>query len=243
MIEVRHLSKSFGPFTAVNDVSFTVAAGETFALLGPNGSGKTTTLKCLVGLTLPSAGEITINGLDARKHARESRALVSYLPQRVSFHESLTAREVMAFYCRLRKLPADRIEQVLHGPQFNFNGFSDKPVGQFSGGMVQRLGLAVACLPDAPILLLDEPTVSLDPEGAIRFREFLQSLKRAGKTIVFTSHLLADVARLADRAGVMVGGKLVAIESIGALCEELKQDLSLEDIYLKYIRNNNGSEE
>jgi ABC-type multidrug transport system ATPase subunit len=242
MIAVRHLTKSFGSFTAVSDVSFEVAAGETLALLGPNGSGKTTTLKCLVGLSLPSAGEIAINGLDARTHARETRALVSYLPQRVSFHESLTAREVMDFYRRLRKLPADRVDRVLHEPQFNFNGFSDKPVAQFSGGMVQRLGLAVACLPDAPILLLDEPTVSLDPEGAIRFREFLLSLKRAGKTIVFTSHVLADVERLADRVGIMVGGKLVAIESIGALREALKPGVSLEDIYLKYIRDEHDTQ-
>ena len=83
------------------------------------------------------------------------------------FHDSLTAREVMKFYCDLRKIPVSRIDETLHSPRFNFNGFSDKPVGKFSGGMIQRLGLAVACLPDAPILVLDEPTVSLDPEGAI----------------------------------------------------------------------------
>lgn len=221
MIEVRNLTKRFGEFTAVNDVSFEIRAGETFALLGPNGSGKTTTLKCLVGLTVPTSGEIFINGLDAWKQARAARNLMSYLPQHVSFHDNLTAREVMQFYCQLRKLPATRIDQVLGTSQFGFNGFPDKPVGEFSGGMVQRLGIAVACLPDAPIMLLDEPTASLDPARAIQFREHLQSLKAAGKTIVFTSHVLADVEQLADRVAILVGGRLVAVEAVSALREGL----------------------
>ncbi|MFN7948058.1 MAG: ABC transporter ATP-binding protein [Blastocatellia bacterium] len=224
MIEVRHLSKRFGEFTAVNDVSFEIRQGETFALLGPNGSGKTTTLKCLVGLTVPSSGEIFINGLDAWKQARAARHLMSYLPQHVSFHDNLTAREVMQFYCQLRKLPATRIEQVLGTSQFGFNGFTDKPVSEYSGGMVQRLGIAVACLPDAPIMLLDEPTASLDPARAIEFREHLQSLKAAGKTIIFTSHVLADVEQLADRVAILVGGRLVAVESIAALREGLMRN-------------------
>jgi Cu-processing system ATP-binding protein len=221
MIRAEHLTKSFGDFTAVSDVSFEINGGETFALLGPNGSGKTTTLKCLVGLITPSAGRVTVCGNDLRRNPREAKRLMSYLPQRVSFPDSLTAREALEFYCRLRKIPASRIDETLHGPRFNFNGFGDKPVGKFSGGMIQRLGLAVACLPDAPILVLDEPTVSLDPEGAIRFREFLATLKRDGKTIVFSSHALADVEQLADRVAIMVGGKLAAVESIAALRESL----------------------
>lgn len=221
MIEVNHLTKRYGSFTAVDDVSFKVEEGETFALLGPNGSGKTTTLKCLTGLSVPTAGEIKIKGLDLWRNAREAKQMISFLPQRLSFYENLTAREVMRFYCDLRKLPAGRIDDVMHNAHFDFNGFSHKPVGELSGGMIQRLGLAVACLPDSPILLLDEPTVSLDPEGAIRFREFLALLKAQGKTIVFSSHVLADVERLADRVAILVNGKLVAIESIEALREEL----------------------
>jgi ABC-type multidrug transport system ATPase subunit len=221
MIRVEHLTKQFGDFTAVSDVSFEINEGETFALLGPNGSGKTTTLKCMVGLVLPTAGEITVSGRDIKRNEREAKSLISYLPQRVSFHESLTAREVLKFYCGLRKIPPGRIDEVLDGSRFNFNGFTDKPVSKFSGGMVQRLGLAVACLPDTPILILDEPTISLDPEGAIRFREFLGELKRDGKTIVFSSHVLADVEQLADRVAIMVGGKLATLESVEALREGL----------------------
>ncbi|MGE0130387.1 MAG: ABC transporter ATP-binding protein [Blastocatellales bacterium] len=221
MIRVEHLTRTFGEHTAVNDLSFEIRQGETFALLGPNGSGKTTTLKCMAGLIEPTRGKILIDGFDAWKNPRQARSRMSYLPQRVNFPDNLTARESLEFYCRLRKLPLRRVDETLKGARFNFNGFTDKPVGKFSGGMIQRLGLAVACLPDAPILLLDEPTVSLDPEGAIRFREFLLSLKGEGKTIVFTSHVLADVEQLADRVAILAGGRLVALESIEALREGL----------------------
>jgi ABC-type multidrug transport system ATPase subunit len=221
MIRVEHLTKRFGDFTAVSDVSFEIKEGETFALLGPNGSGKTTTLKCMVGLILPTAGEVSVGGRNIQRDQRQAKSLMSYLPQRVLFHESQTAREVLEFYCKLRRIQPSRIDEVLDGSRFNFNGFTDKPVSKFSGGMVQRLGLAVACLPDAPILILDEPTISLDPEGAIRFREFLAELKRGGKTIVFSSHVLADVEQLADRVAIMVGGKLAALESVETLREGL----------------------
>lgn len=237
MINVQGLTKSFDAFTAVDGVSFEVRDGETFALLGPNGSGKSTILKSIAGLIKPSAGEITIGGVDALKRPQEARKAISFLPQRVGFHDCLTAREVMQFYCRLRKLPPSRIEDVVHSSEFNFNGFSEKRVSELSGGMRQKLGLAVACLADAPVLLLDEPTVSLDPAGAIAFRKFLRTLKEAGKTIVFTSHVLADVEMLADRVAVLVDGKLTALVPI----EELRMRIadkrqSLEEIYLDYAK-------
>jgi Cu-processing system ATP-binding protein len=224
MIEVCALTKHYGSHVAVNDVSFTVNAGETFALLGPNGSGKTTTLKCLVGLVAPTKGTIRISQYDIWKSVREARKMVSYLPQRVTFPENLTAREVLSFYSQIRRIDPGCVGKLLATPQFHFNGFSNKPVSQYSGGMIQRLGLAVACLPDTPVLILDEPTVGLDPEGAIQFREFLAALKRSGKTLVLSSHVLADVEQLADRVGIMVGGRLVALESISALRQGLIHD-------------------
>lgn len=246
MIRVERLIKTFSEHTAVDDISFEIERGETFALLGPNGGGKTTTLKCLAGLIKPSSGKIRIDGFDVWKNPQQARSQMSYLPQRVNFPDSLTAREVLEFYRRLRKLPAGRVAETLSGTRFDFNGFTDKAVGKFSGGMVQRLGLAVACLPDAPILLLDEPTVSLDLEGAIRFREFLLSLKHEGKTIVFTSHTLADVERLADRVAILVDGRLVALESVESLKRAgaeitsfATHEKSLEDIYLRYINGQN----
>jgi ABC-type multidrug transport system ATPase subunit len=220
-INVRNLTKKYRTCVAVNDVSFDIETGETFALLGPNGSGKTTTLKCMVGLTLPTSGNIAVEGFDVLRNGREAKRLMSFLPQRVSFSDQLTGREVLEFYCRLRRIPSHRIDETLNTSNFHFNGFFEKSVSQFSGGMIQRLGLAVACLPDAPVLVLDEPTVSLDPNGAIHFREFLAALKRKGKTIVFSSHMLADVEQLADRVAILVGGKLVALQSVAALRDEL----------------------
>jgi ABC-type multidrug transport system ATPase subunit len=178
-------------------------------------------------LTLPTSGSISIGDVDLSRKTREAKRLLSFLPQRISFSEQLTGREVLEFYCRLRRLPYQRIDETLGTPEFHFNGFFDKSVGQFSGGMTQRLGLAVACLPDTPVLVLDEPTVSLDPNGALEFRQFVGSLKRKGKTIVFSSHMLADVEQLADRVGIMVAGKLVAVQSIRTLREELTRSAQL----------------
>ena len=239
-IAIQHLTKNFGDFAALTDVSFNVEEGETVALLGPNGSGKSTSLKCMVGLTIPTSGNISIGDYDLRREGRQAKRLISYLPQQVAFNETLTAREVLRFYCRLRRLPDQRIEETLNTPTFHFNGSSDKAVGKFSGGMVQRLGLAVACLPNSPVLVLDEPTSSLDPEGAIQFREFLASLKRQGKTIVFSSHVIADVEQLADRVAIMVGGRLIAFQPVAALREELTRYSemrvpSMEEIYMHYV--------
>ena len=233
MIEVRGLEKRFGKVKALDNVSFDVGAGEIFALLGPNGSGKTTTLKCLAGLTLPSAGQIRINGVDLRGQRGSARAAISYLPQRVAFPEQVTAREVLEFYRRLRNLPPARIGAALEWCAFG--DAADRLVSEFSGGMIQRLGIAVAILADAPILLLDEPTASLDPEGADGFRSFLGFLKDLKKTIVFSSHVLSDVELLADRVAIMVGGRLRAVESIAAL----RDDLHTRSVLRVQLRNMN----
>ncbi len=224
MIRITGLGKTYGEFEAIRDVSIEIRAGETFALLGPNGSGKSTTLKCLVGLTMPTAGQILIGGIDIRRRPREARSLLSYLPQRVSFPDNLTVREVADFYGTLRRTDPGRFLEVAASTHFEFNGFSDNPVSTLSGGMLQRLGLLVACLPDAPVLILDEPMINLDPEGAIRFRRFLLELKQEGKTIIFSSHMLADVELLADRVGIFVGGRLASVETV----ENLRQRLNRE---------------
>ena len=219
MIEVRSLRKTFAKVSALDGVSFNVQPGETFALLGPNGSGKTTMLKCLAGLVIPSAGRIRINGIDLGRKPVACRAAISYLPQRVAFPEQVTAREVLEFYRRLRSLPPGCVEPALEQCALGEN--ADRLVSEFSGGMMQRLGIAVAVMADAPILLLDEPTASLDPQGAANFRTLLASLKERGKTIVFSSHVLSDVDTLADRVAILVGGRLRAVETIAALRSDL----------------------
>jgi Cu-processing system ATP-binding protein len=235
MIQVERFTKRYGKFTAVDDISFAVKHGEVFALLGPNGSGKTTTMKAVVGLNVPTAGRIFINGINVHQHPKEAKRFVSYLPQRVVFPENLTAREVMHFYDRVRQLPPALADEVLASA--SFNGFSDKLVSELSGGMVQRLGLAVVILPDAPILLLDEPTANLDPVGVKRFREFVLEQKEKGKTIIFSTHLLAEAEQLADRVGIFVSGKLVAQESIENLRRTFLANGTIEDMYLHYVES------
>lgn len=233
MIQVEHLTKRYGKFTAVDNISFEVRSGEVFAFLGPNGSGKTTTMKTIVGLNVPTAGRILVDGLDVRKHPKEAKRCISYLPQRVVFPDNLTAREVMRFYGRVRKLSETAADEALL--QANFNGFADKIVSEFSGGMVQRLGLAVVSMPDAPILLLDEPTANLDPQGVKRFRDFVLAQKQKGKTIIFSSHLLSEAEQLADRVGIFVNGKLAAQESIENLRRTFLAEGTIEDMYLHYV--------
>ncbi len=240
MIQVEHFTKRFGKFTAVDDVSFEVQRGEVFAFLGPNGSGKTTTMKAMVGLNVPTAGRILIDGLDVHRFPKQAKQRLSYLPQRVVFPENLTAREVVRFYDRVRKLPPALAEAAL--AQAHFNGFSDKLVSEFSGGMVQRLGLVVVSLPDAPVLLLDEPTANLDPAGVKRFREFVLAQKQSGKTIIFSTHLLAEAEQLADRVGIFVSGRLVAQESIANLRRTFLANGTIEDMYLHYVGSHQHEE-
>lgn len=233
MLHIDHVTKQYGTFTAVNDVTFTVNPGEVFALLGPNGSGKTTTLKTIVGLNLPTKGRVTVQGIDVHINPKKAKQLLSYLPQRVVFPENMTAREVIRFYGSMRKITRTLADSALE--QARFNGASDKLVSEFSGGMIQRLGLAVVSLPDAPMLLLDEPTANLDPQGVKRFREFILEQKQKGKTIIFTTHLLAEVEQLADRVGIFVSGKLAALESVEELRKTFLTTGTIEDLYLHYV--------
>ncbi len=221
MIKVHGLTKRYGATTAIDDVSFSVRRGEIFAILGPNGSGKTTILKCIAGLVAPTAGEVLIGDKSIAGNRRDVRCLFSYLPQRVSFPESLTAREVLQFYCRLRRQPAEAVESALRDARLD--GFADRPQREYSGGMVQRLGLAVALLPGAPVLLLDEPTAGLDPEVTLELRRHLPKLRDQGTTVVLASHMLPEVEAVADRVAILVRGRIVAVESVLALRERVMQ--------------------
>ena len=158
---------------------------------------------------------------------------MSYLPQRVRLPDSLTARETLRFYSRLRKLPATSADSLIESSDVQLKGFADRPVGEFSGGMVQRLGVAAALLPDAPVLVLDEPTASLDPEGALALRNLLGSLKRRGKAVLFSTHLLADAEQIAHRVAIIVGGRLAAVEPV----EDLQRNL-LERVVLRVTLTN-----
>ncbi|HKW25024.1 MAG TPA: ABC transporter ATP-binding protein [Terriglobales bacterium] len=219
MIEITGLGKHYGECAALAEVSLQINAGEIFAILGPNGSGKTTLLKCLAGLARPSAGHIRINGLDLTPDNHLAKANFSYLPQQVCLPDQLNAREVLQFYARLRGLSNGRVSHLLASSALN--GFGERRIREYSGGMLQRLGLAIALLPDSPILLLDEPTSGLDPGASTRLRELLRELRSRQKTIVFSCHVLADVESIADRVAILLDGRLAGIEEVGGLRERL----------------------
>jgi Cu-processing system ATP-binding protein len=221
VISYRAFTKRFGPHRAVEDLTLAVGGGEVVALLGPNGSGKTTTLKAAAGLVAPTSGEVLVGDPARPASSARARAALSFLPQKVSFAESLTGREVLEFYRALRGAPAHRTEAVLRFA--SLNGASGRAVGTYSGGMVQRLGLAVALLADAPVILLDEPTAALDPDGLCAFYGLVERTRHEGRTVFFTSHQLGDVERLADRFAVLVEGRLAACLSGRELRDRLSE--------------------
>jgi Cu-processing system ATP-binding protein len=221
VIAFREFRKEFGRQVAVAGLTLDARRGETLALLGPNGSGKTTTLKAAAGLIRPTSGSVEL-GEPGRSAAEPlARTLVSYLPQRVSFPEALTGREVVEFYRELRGSAPERTDEALKFA--SLNGAAVRPVGTYSGGMVQRLGLAVAVLPNAPVFLLDEPTAALDPDGLAAFYSMVERHRREGRTVLFTSHQLGDAERLADRFAVLVAGRLAAVLTQRELHDRLAQ--------------------
>jgi Cu-processing system ATP-binding protein len=219
VISFRAFSKRYVGVTAVESLDLEIGKGEVVALLGPNGSGKTTCLKAAAGLIRPTSGEVRLAGELASLPA--AREVLSFLPQRVSFPEALSGREVLEFYRSLRGVETARVDAVLRFA--GLNGSGSRAVGQYSGGMVQRLGLAVAMLPETPVLLLDEPTAALDPDGLCAFYGLVGRRRGEGKTVLFTSHHLGDVERLADRFAVLVAGRLVATLTARELQDRLAE--------------------
>jgi Cu-processing system ATP-binding protein len=221
VIRYRAFTKRFGAQTAVESLSLDVAPGEVVALLGPNGSGKTTTLKAAAGLIRPTSGEVTLGDPPRPASDAAARAQLSFLPQKVAFPDALTGREVVEFYRRLRRTPADQAASVLKFA--SLNGAGERAVATYSGGMLQRLGLAVAMLPRAPLFLLDEPTAALDPDGLCAFYGLVERARAEKRAVLFTSHQLGDVERLADRFAVLVGGRLAASLTASELKDRLAE--------------------
>ena len=210
MVRLERFEKRYGKIQAVRPLDLQVARGESFALLGPNGGGKTSVLRALVGLHAPTAGRVLVGGVDMARAPDEAQTRLSFVPQRVSLPGMLTARETLTLFARLKKAPLDRVAEVLE--EFELNDSADRRTAEFSGGMLQRLGLAVGFLRDVDLLVLDEPTVNLDPPGILKLHQILQDRKRKGTTIVFSSHLLRNALELADRVGVLVEGRMVEPE-------------------------------
>lgn len=211
VIETRDLTKRYGDLIAVNALNLRIRPGEVYGVLGPNGSGKTTTILMLLGLTEPSAGSARVLGVDPMRRPLAVKARVGYLPEQVGFYEGLTAHENLNYVAKLNGLRPDdassRIGQSLQ--QMGLGAVSDRPVATFSRGMRQRLGLAEVLLKKPRVIILDEPTLGLDPEAAQEFLQTIKAFKGEEITVLLASHLLYQVQAVCDRVGLFHNGQMV----------------------------------
>ena len=231
VIELRSLTKRYGPTVAVDDLTLTVRRGEIFGLLGPNGAGKTTTILMMLGLTDPTHGSVRVLGMDPTRDALAVKRRVGYMPDDVGFYDELTGRENLRYTAELNRLgrreAEGRIAALL--AEVGLADAADRAVGGYSRGMRQRLGLADALVKDPEILVLDEPTVNIDPEGV---REILALVARLrderGVTVLLSSHLLNQVQAVCDRVGIFVKGTLKAHGSVDELLHSLRDGWTIE---------------
>lgn len=206
MIKAFHVTKKFGSVLAVDDLSFELGRAESIALWGSNGAGKTTLIRSLLGI-FPSSGTISIHGTDVGKHGKQARSFVGYVPQELAFHDDAKLGSSILFFARLRRV--DRKAAAIALSRVGLNGHEKKRVRDLSGGMKQRLALAIALIADPPIIVLDEPTSNLDASGRGEVIDTLSHLRDQGKTLIFASHRPDEVLSLAGRVLVMEKGKLI----------------------------------
>jgi len=222
------VSKKYGNFQALYDVSFTISEGEIFGYVGPNGAGKTTTMKILIGLISDFQGKVSIGGYQLSKQKNEIHKLLGYLPQNVAFQEWRTIDHALKTFGKLSGLNDAEIENRIPHllDLLSLSDVRHKKISQLSGGMTQKVGLAQALLHDPKLLVLDEPLGGLDPLSRHQFKDILLELGKKGTTILFSSHILSDVQDIANRVGILSKGR---IKQVGSL-NELKSRLSPHDI-------------
>lgn len=223
VIEAKDLVKRYGKFTAVDKLNLTVKEGEVYGLLGPNGSGKTTTILMLLGLTEPTSGSVRVVSFDPSREPLEVKRRVGYLPDSVGFYDELSARENLRYSASLMGLSAGeaktRIDEVL--VRMRLDDVATKRVSAFSRGMRQRLGLADVLLKKPSVAILDEPTASLDPQSAHEFLDLIRELKNEGMTVLLSSHLLHQVQVVCDRVGLFRTGKLELEGTVRELAQQV----------------------
>jgi Cu-processing system ATP-binding protein len=221
VIDVRNVTKRYGDHAAVDAVSLSVGAGESLALLGHNGAGKTTLMKLMLGLTRPSGGDMRVLDAEPGRAAVDARRAIGFLPENVTFHDSMSGRAMLRFYARLKGVPAEQCESLLD--QVGLADAAARRIKTYSKGMRQRLGLAQALLGQPKLLLLDEPTSGLDPTLRLSFYQTVHEMAEAGTTVLLSSHALTEVEAQTDRVAIMKHGKLVACGTL----EELRHAAAL----------------
>ena len=225
MIEVQHVTKRYGPFTAVDDVSFRVEKGEILGFLGPNGAGKTTTMRIITGYMPPTEGQAIVAGYDVFSHPLEAKKRTGYLPETPPLYPDMTVREYLTFVAKIKLDPmtaADRRMRVDHVmKRTRIDDVAEKHCGKLSKGYRQRVGLAQALIHDPEVLVLDEPTAGLDPKQIIETRDLIRGLA-GNHTIVLSTHILPEVAQTCQRVVIINKGRVVAVDTPDNLTHQLK---------------------
>ena len=243
VIETHELSKIYNGQAAVENLTFSVNAGEIFGFLGPNGAGKTTTLLMLLGLTEPTSGSARVLGMDPVREPIKVKSVIGYLQENMGFYGDLNSRQMLQFIAELNYITADIAEERITAA-LQMVGLAEelnKKIAAYSRGMRQRLGIAELLIKDSKVAFLDEPTLGLDPDGSNRMIELIQSLCRDKKmTILLSSHMLHQVQKICHRIGIMIKGRMVAQGDMDHLAKEKfgvgKEQYALEEIYMKYFQ-------
>jgi ABC-2 type transport system ATP-binding protein len=239
VLEIRGLRKTFGALAAVDDVSFAVEPGQLVGLLGPNGAGKTTTVSMIAGLIKPDRGQVLVGGHTLAGDTDPVKRKIGLVTQDLALYDELTARDNLKFFGALYSLSGSALDDAIAGA-LTLVGLADRMrarVKTFSGGMKRRLNLAAGLLHDPDILLLDEPTVGVDPQSRNAIFDNLEELKRRGKALLYTTHYMEEVERLADRVVVIDSGKVVANDTLAGLYTRVPaaadgRRVSLESVFL-----------
>ncbi len=234
LLDVENLIKKYGEKTAVDSVSFEISSGEIFGFLGPNGAGKTTTIKMIVGLLQPTAGTVRVGGYDVQNQGLNAKAICGYVPDIPSLYPKLSGRELLRFVGNLFGLNnaqvERRIEELLK--LFDLTNSGDDPINSYSHGMQQKTALAAALVHDPKVLVLDEPTVGLDPKSARLIKDLLRQMADRGAAVFLSTHILEIAERMCDRIGIINQGRLIAVGTMNELRAMGNGESSLEDIFL-----------
>jgi ABC-2 type transport system ATP-binding protein len=232
MVEVRGLTKYYGDFRAIEDVSFTAERGEILGLLGPNGAGKTTTMRIVTGFMPATAGTVVVEGFDIATHSQEARGRIGYLPENPPLYHDMTVTSYLKFVGRIKgvgkKDLAGALERVLE--KCFLTDVASRIVGRLSKGYRQRVGLAQALIHNPPVLVLDEPTIGLDPRQIIEIRSLVKELA-TDRTVILSTHILPEVSQLCGKVVIINDGRVVVEKNL----QELAQGGSLEEVFLRYI--------
>lgn len=239
MLEVRNLTKRYGDFVAVRDISFTAAQGQILGFLGPNGAGKTTTMRILTGFLPATSGTAKVAGFDVFTESAEVRRRIGYLPENPPLYTEMTAEAYLRFVARIKGMPRSAIEEAIDRviSTCGLESVRNRLLGQLSKGYRQRAGLAQALIHDPPVLVLDEPTIGLDPIQIREIRALIQKLA-GDRTIILSTHILPEVSQICEKVVIINEGRVVLEQDMATL----KSGGTLEDVFLRVIAKAHDAE-